>query len=241
LRSRGRLALACALAAAVASTGATAEDAAVEVTAAEVDRLLERLVSATAAVHDYVCTFTKEERVGAELQPMDTILLKQRREPRCAYLKWIGGEDRGREAIYCPPKYGTEFKVHEGSGIASWMTLSLDPLGRVAMDGERHPITEAGIFFTVEGLARRLRADRSRLRFERGKRPECLVATQIAPSGHYAHRTVICLDREHSLPASLEVFDAGGQLLERYVYSDYRLDVGLTDRDFDVGNPDYHF
>src|ERR1051326_2701278 len=172
---------------------------------AEVDRLLDRLVTATASVRDYVCTFTKEERVDGDLQPMDTILIKQRREPRCAYLNWIGGEDLGREAIYCPPKYGSDFKVHEGSGIKSWMTLTLDPKGKLAMSGERHPISEAGIYFAVEEFERHLRADRERLRLERGARPDCVVATQIAPTGHYAYRTEICVDPERSLPVSIDL------------------------------------
>ena len=208
---------------------------------AEVDRLLDRLVTATASVRDYVCTFTKEERVDGDLQPMDTILIKQRREPRCAYLKWIGGEDKGREAIYCPPRYGTDFKVHEGSGIKSWMTLSLDPNGRLAMQGERHPISEAGIYFAIEQIEHHFQADRARLRFERGARPDCIVATQTAPTGHYAYRTEICVDPERSLPTSIEVHDSDGALLERYVYSDCRWNAGLDDRDFDVKNPDYRF
>ena len=219
---------------AIPQSSATALDA------SEVDRLLERLASASASLRDYVCTFTKQEHVDGELQPVDTILLKQRRQPRCVYMKWVAGPHLGREAIHCPAKYGANFKVHERSGIASWMTLSLDPTGRIAMDGERHPITEAGILFTVEELARRLASDRSRLRFERSG-TDCLTTTQTEPTGHYAHRTEVCLDPQRSLPVSLQVWDVNGRLLERYVYSDYRTDVGLTDRDFDVANPDYGF
>jgi outer membrane lipoprotein-sorting protein len=220
---------------------ASAQSPGTALDASEVDRWLERLVRASASLRDYACTFTKQERVDRELRPVDTILLKQRREPRCVYMKWTGGPNLGREAIHCPAKYGGNFKVHEGSGIGSWFTLSLDPTGSIAMDGERHPISEAGIFFTVDELARRLRSDRSRLRFERPGRPDCLVVTQTEPTGHYAHRTEICLDPQRSLPASLQVWDASGTLLERYGYADYRTDVGLTDRDFDVTNPDYGF
>jgi hypothetical protein len=219
---------------------AAAQRPATALDASEVGRLLERLVSASASLRDYVCTFTKQEHVDGELQPVDTILLKQRRQPRCVYMKWVAGPHLGREAIHCPTKYGANFKVHEKSGIASWMTLSLDPAGRIAMDGERHPITEAGIFFTVDELARRLVSDRARLRFERSG-TDCLTTTQTEPTGHYAHRTEVCLDPQRSLPVSLQVWDASGQLLERYGYSDYRIDVGLTDRDFDVANPDYGF
>ena len=224
----------------VAPIASAQSSAATALDASEVDRLLDRLVRASAPLSDYVCTFTKQEHVDGGLQPLDTILLKQRRQPRCVYMKWVAGPHLGREAIHCPAKYGANFKVHEKSGIASWMTLSLDPTGRIAMDGERHPITEAGIFFTVDELARRLASDRSRLRFERSG-TDCLTTMQTEPTGHYAHRTEVCLDPQRSLPVSLRVWDASGQLLERYGYSDYRIDVGLTDRDFDVANPDYGF
>jgi hypothetical protein len=223
------------------ATAAIPQSPATAMDGSEVDRLLDRVVRASAPLRDYVCTFTKQEYVDGELQPLDTILLKQRRQPRCVYMKWVAGPHLGREAIHCPAKYGANFKVHEKSGIASWMTLSLDPTGRIAMDGERHPITEAGIFFTVDEFARRLVSDRSRLRFERPEQPDCLIATQTAPTAHYAHRTEICLDPQRSIPASVQVWDASGQLLERYGYSDYRTDIGLTDRDFDVANPDYGF
>ena len=209
--------------------------------AADVDRFLERLARASASIHDYVCTFEKQERIDGELMPASTILLKQRRDPRCIYMKWTAGPDRGREAIHCPAKYGGDLKVHEGSGITSWITLSLDPKGSVAMDGERHPITEAGIFFTIERFVERVRADRSRLRFEQPKGPDCLTVTQAEPTGSYAYRTEVCLESGHSLPASVEIWDAGGALLERYVYSDYRIDVGASDREFDIANPEYGF
>jgi outer membrane lipoprotein-sorting protein len=207
----------------------------------DVDAFLARLSDAAARVQDYACTFGKQERVDGQLQPASTIVLKQRRDPRCIYMKWTAGPERGREAIHCPVKYGNDLEVHEGSGIASWMTLTLDPNGSTAMDGERHPITEAGIFFPVEQFVARVRADRTHLRFERSETPDCLTVTQATPTGFYAHRTEVCLEPEHSLPASLTVWDAGGALLERYTFSDYRIDVGVTDRDFDVANPDYPF
>ena len=228
------------LAIALTASTAGAEDSPAAVDARDVDRLLQRLVHASSSLRDYVCTFHKQERVDGELQPVDTIVLEQRREPRCVYMKWIGGPNLGREAIHCPPKYGAKLKVHERSGIASWMTLTLDPTGRIAMDGERHPITEAGIFFFVDELARRLTSDRSRLRFELSG-SDCLTTTQAEPTGHYAYRAEVCLESQHALPASVQVWDARGQLLERYGFSDYRTDVGLTDRDFDVTNPDYGF
>lgn len=125
--------------------------------------------------------------------------------------------------------------------MASWLTLSLDPTGAVAMRGERHPITQAGMFFTVEELERGLRGDRAGIRVDQATDPACLIATQTQPSEHSAHRTEVCVDAKRSLPMSIQVWDDRGRLLERYTYSDYRVDLGLTDATFDTGNAEYHF
>ena len=40
------------------------------------------------------------------------------------------------------------------------------------------------------------------------------------------------VDREYHLPIYAEIFDWHGQLIERYGYSDLRLNPGLTDAGF---------
>jgi outer membrane lipoprotein-sorting protein len=48
-------------------------------------------------------------------------------------------------------------------------------------------------------------------------------------------------DLESKLPLRIEIYDAGDRLMEQYGYEDLRLNVGLSDRDFDPANPDYRF
>ena len=101
------------------------------------------MAEAVGQIRDYTCVFTRDERVGGELLPMETMFLKHRGPGVCIYMKWIEEPHRGREVIYCEGKYDGRMRVHEGSGLASWLSLSLDPRGSLAMRHARRPVTEA--------------------------------------------------------------------------------------------------
>jgi len=215
--------------------------------------LVDRMMEAVAQIHDYTCVVTRQERVGGELLPMETMLLKHRGPGVCVYMKWIEEPHRGREMIYCEGKYGGRLRVHEGSGFASWLSLSLDPAGSLAMRHARRPVTEAGIFNSARLIARRFeqaRQDGSG-RFigvseaaVHGQPSLCALTVPSdgdATAGERLSRTEICIDRERALPTSLRLWDVDRQLVGAYTYSDYRLNVGLGDQDFDVANKAYGF
>jgi outer membrane lipoprotein-sorting protein len=54
-------------------------------------------------------------------------------------------------------------------------------------------------------------------------------------------RVVLTVDRELGLPLRALIYDHEGNLYERYEHRDLRINVGLTDRDFDPKNPEYDF
>ena len=58
---------------------------------------------------------------------------------------------------------------------------------------------------------------------------------------YYSARGTVWVSPETLLPTRIEIFDANDELYERYVYRDVRLNIGLTDLDFDPENPDYRF
>ncbi len=58
---------------------------------------------------------------------------------------------------------------------------------------------------------------------------------------YYAARGTVWVSPDSLLPERIEIFDADDRLYERYVYRDVRLNIGLTDLDFDPENPDYRF
>ncbi|GAB6097818.1 DUF1571 domain-containing protein [Desulfatiferula olefinivorans] len=58
---------------------------------------------------------------------------------------------------------------------------------------------------------------------------------------HYGSRTIAYIDKTLNLLVKLEIFDWGNNLYEFYEFKDIRLNVGLTDTDFDPDNPAYKF
>ncbi|MGH7821080.1 MAG: DUF1571 domain-containing protein [Candidatus Binatia bacterium] len=217
------------------------------------DDLVVRMEERGKEIRDYTCVMTKRERIGEELRPMETMFVKHRGPGVCLYMKWIAPPHEGREIVYCEGKYGGELQAHDGSGWTSWLTVSIDPKGSLAMRDSRRPVTEAGIFNTIrlvgEGFARGRRGGGGSLErvfdAEIHDRPAtCAVARPDADeqgSGEPIGTIELCIDRELHLPALVRVRDLGERLLGEYGYRDYRLNVGLTDRDFDIENEDYDF
>jgi outer membrane lipoprotein-sorting protein len=58
---------------------------------------------------------------------------------------------------------------------------------------------------------------------------------------HYGRRIVVYIDRELALLVKLDIYDWEGNLYETYQYKNLKINVGLTDEDFDPANPAYNF
>ena len=132
------------------------------------------------------------------------------------------------------------------SGITGWFgALSIDPDGSFARRGNRHSIREAGIFHVLkevgEHYARLSRGPEQTL----GERKAAEANVQDQPSYCFSFderdsRTEVCMHQTLALPTRVQTFE-GTDLVESYTWADYHSNVGLTDRDFDVGNPAYGF
>jgi outer membrane lipoprotein-sorting protein len=82
-----------------------------------------------------------------------------------------------------------------------------------------------------------------------GDRP-CILLTVMHPirrSGFIFHIARIFVDQELLVPLHYEAYDwpekpgDSPPLLERYTYTNLKLNRGLTDADFDPANPEYNF
>lgn len=223
--------------------------------AAKMEELLSKIVIAAAKVEDYTCIFTKQEYVGNKMRRTETIFMKHKKEPHSVYMKWIKKPYKDRECLYCGGKYDNKLKAHEGHGFKSWFgTLSLNPKGGRAMKGNRHPITESGIFNTIDKIKKDFESARkhpehnvSYERFEEreihGQPSFCVLIIQPKNRklGYYAHKAEICIHQKLYIPTSVKIWDFSGRLVEFYTYREYKINVGLTNRDFDIKNKEYNF
>lgn len=169
----------------------------------------------------------------------------------------------GREVIYAPDKYNGLLKAHE-AGFLGLLTVELTPNSQLAMRGNRYPITEVGIEKLIIKLVEKGERDRLRgdceVRRSMDQQVEgrlCELIEVIHPERrfmqngkaeeHEFYKAQIWFDREELVPVKYASYlwpnEAGGEPLleEEYIYADLQFNVGLTEDDFDIKNPDYRF
>jgi hypothetical protein len=219
----------------------------------DVRALVQKFVDTVDALPGYQVVMGKQQRIGGELKPMETLLLKQRRSPDCRYMKWIAEPHKGREIILCADRYDGKLQVHE-SGFLGLATLSLDPAGSTASKGNLRPIAQAGVYNMAKMLkadierrraAGKIEAPETSERVVEGQRSLCLHRDGIGAEDDKAPYPVggaeLCFDKNLAMPTEVQFWHRDGQLMEHYRFHDWKLDPGLTDADFDTANKAYGF
>ena len=217
-------------------------------------------------VDDYTCTIVKRERISGKLQDHEYILAKIRNRkleegklvtPFAVYLKFMKPDAvKGREVIWVEGKNGGKLIAHEG-GLLGFTRVPLQPVGFLAMMGQRYPITNIGLEKLIEELIVRAQRDRQRdeceVKFYRDAKVDERPCTKIEvvhpqhrPYFDF-HRVEIYIDEELQVPVRYASWSwpkrAGDEavLEEEYTYRGLKLNVGLTDKDFDPDNPEYDY
>ena len=120
------------------------------------------------------------------------------------------------------------------------------------MTRNRHPITEVGFGYLIDGLQRNIRRallhgelEVIRLAEETFReRSATVVEAKFAPRAgrtYHASRMVFHIDTGLQLPVGAAFYDETDALFERYSYSDVKLNAGLTPLDFSRENKVYRF
>jgi hypothetical protein len=208
-------------------------------------------------ISDYTCTFSKRERIDGRLTAQHIMEMKARTSPNSMYFKFQQ-PNQGREAIFVQGRYNGRIVAHDvGLGKFLAGTMHLDPHGTMAMEENRHPVTEAGIGSLIESVAKHwaveLKPGESLLTFDHNARfanRPCTMIESVHPgrgANFMFHKVKIYIDQERGLPIHFEAYDwparpgAAAELVEEYSYHDLRVNVGLRDHDFDPANRQYSF
>ncbi len=209
------------------------------------------------AIRDYTCTFSKRERIKGRLTPVHVLAMKVRTKPRSIYIRFQQPA-KGREAIYIAGQNDGKVLAHDvGLNKLLAGTLRLEPTGSRAMEDNRHPITEAGIGPLLDTLETRWSSEldpSETVVFIRndqevdGRNCTMIETTHPCRQTEYMfYRVRLFIDGELGLPIHFEAYDWPGSpevppdLMEEYTYKDIKLNVGLSDHDFDVSNANYAF
>ncbi len=217
---------------------------------------------AVLAAKDYEAIFTKQELVGRNLF-YGRMVIKLRQEPFSVYLRFID-QNKGREVMYAGPRYQYKMMAHEAPGTLSSMvgTISLEPNSARAMQEGRHPITQIGMAKMMETLVMGWESEmkwndpddpkvyyypNAKLNDGKIQCKACITRHETPKHPYKFYETRVFFEKNSNFPIRLEewALPTGrirtAYLIEQYIYTNIRTNVGLTDNDFDTRNPQYHF
>jgi len=224
-----------------------------------------------AKVRDYKCRLVKRERKDGRLLLHEVMDLKLRQPglgsggaavPMGVYLKWHApGKIEGREVVWTQGRnYNNLMATKGGEGNLKTFTLTVPLRSPRAMERTNYPISEIGML----NLAERLIQDGVK-HMELDTRRECQVRVAegakidgrvcrfievvfpVAREGIKFHKAQVFVDQQSDMPIRYAAYswpkEAGGEppLLEEFTYVNVKLNVGLTDEDFNPKNPAYKF
>lgn len=208
---------------------------------------------------DYTAVITKRERIKGKLYDAEVMEAKIRsprsdNETRLAvYLKFIPPSSAaGREVIWVDGSNDGQLLSYQFR-----VPIKLAPTSALAMMGNKYPITEIGLLRMVEKLIEKGLRDKElgdcKVEIFEGQlvgQRSCKLIQVTHPEkrdNFDFHIAQIYIDEQLELPIRYAAYlwpTAEGEaapLEEEYTYSDLRINVGLTDKDFDPKNPDYKF
>ena len=235
--------------------------------ALEMARQAQSLIQATIA--DYTCTIVKQERIKGVLGDMEFMEAKIRNrkiengkvvQPLSVYLKFVKPKGtEGREVVWIEGKNNNKLRAHEGGTSGRFLpSVWLDPEGMLAMRGQLHPIYDIGIENLVAKLIERGTKERQYDECEVSFRPGAKINGRLCtvlevkhptPRPHFEfYLAQIFIDDELKVPVRYAAYlwpeTPGAKelpVIEQYTYLNLKLNVGLTDADFDSENPNYNF
>ncbi|MBX3425221.1 MAG: DUF1571 domain-containing protein [Pirellulales bacterium] len=211
-------------------------------------------------IRDYSAIVYKQERIDGELMDQEVAFVKVRHQPFSVYMFFLA-PNKGRECLYSEGPAGTNGKLlARDCGFRRKLgVFELDPTGRLAMKGQKYPITKLGVKALTDELVTVASNDVKfgecevkHLQTELGpktgpKRPVTMleVTHPIERIGTFRfHKARVYIDDELRIPIRYEAYlwprgNEAPPLEETYTYMNLKVNNGFTDADFDRKNPEY--
>jgi hypothetical protein len=221
-------------------------------------------------VDDYSCTLVKREQIDGKLLDYEYMFVKVRNRkvvdgkivtPFSVYMYFLKPADvKGREVLYVEGRNEDKMVAHEGGTAGKFLpTVWIKPNGIIAMRNQRYPITDVGLENLVAKLIERGEIDIAAGRREHevtfhedakvnGRTCTLLQIKNAQPNENLDfHLAQVFVDKELNVPIRYVAYDFPAKpgdplpVIEEYTYLNLKLNVGLTDKDFDHANTEYKF
>jgi hypothetical protein len=202
-------------------------------------------------ITDYTCQFQKQEKIDGTLQKVEVMRMKFRVKVFSAYFKWVGEEAKGQEALYVEDQNDGKVAAHPGGLLGKLVRrVNIEPTGKLALKHSRRPLTFAGMAnmlrLIVPHSERAQAAGDLKLTYEGIRDQEgrpAYVFKRILPNrnDYPCPVLIVYIDREFLACVRTDAYDWDGSLQSQYIYSDFQINPGLKDADFDINNDNYGF
>ncbi len=199
-------------------------------------------------IHDYTCTFVKQEKLGGVVGKEQEIQVRFKEAPFSVLMTWTKNAPQGDRVLFIEGKYNGKMLVRP----ASPLLRKLAPTVTRAVDGDDvrkttlKPVNCFGIERSTKALLDVYEEARKAgdLREETAQDAEvlgrkCMVLVRYLPekANYPAYKTVTYIDQEYMLPIMIEGFGWNHSPTEpdflcRYWYKDLKFNNSLTDGDF---------
>ncbi|MEM6329605.1 MAG: DUF1571 domain-containing protein [Planctomycetota bacterium] len=200
----------------------------------------------------YTATLTKRERISGKLVGPQQMAVKVRQKPFSVHMKFIQ-PFAGREVLYNSSRRDGKLVALAHDWKRRFGPMPLAPDGSLAMAGQRYPITMTGIYNLTQELVKIAEQDvkfgectvtyRTDIPIDK-RRTTMIEAVHPVPRSNFRFNIArIFIDNEMRIPVAYSAYSwpttKGGKpiLEEEYIYTNLKLNPGLTDADFDEDNP----
>jgi hypothetical protein len=219
----------------------------------------ESLAYLDANIRDYQAVLLKRERIDGTLMDQEVAFVQVRHQPFSVHMYFLA-PNKGRECLYVEGPNGTGGKLHaRDSGLKRRLgVFELDPTGRLAMGGQKYPITKLGVRNLTTELVDVATND---VQFgecevttsetvigpkDGEKRPVTLIeVTHPVPRKNFRfYKAQVFIDNELRVPIRYAAYlwpqNAGEAppLEEEYTYLNLKVNNGFTDESFSRDNPE---
>ena len=205
-------------------------------------------------IEDYTCTLTKRERINGRLLNYEQCQIKVRHQPFSAYMRYdYPSTVAGREILYIG---GDSMLVKRGGKRLQNATVNVGINSPLALENSRYPITNLGFKYVISELIsvgnielkypqNEIQVIESTAKIE-GRACLLIQITHLVKRREYEYYIArIYIDKELNLPIRHEVYDWSDNentvLIGEYTYTNLKLNVGLTNVDFNSQNSNYGF
>ncbi len=214
-------------------------------------------------IRDYTCIIVKRERIKGVMQENRFIQAKVRtssmidgqKQPLSVHLTFgAPTQVKGREVIYVEGQNNNEMIVRRGGSRFEYVTTNVALDSDLARTETLMQIGHLGFDGMVSEIVKHLRSDiaadptssNTQVRLSREAKINDRMCTSVVithplrADGLTYHRAEFFVDNEYHLPVRVAAYDwptsegAEPELLAEFTYTKIKINVGLTDADFDA-------